>query len=136
MPAFDDFDEVRASRSGHVVWVVTLFLAAFFAWAWFFKIDEVSSGMGKVIPTSREQRIQSLEGGILTELPVREGQVVEKGAVLAQLDPTRGESSVEETASRYRAALASSTRLRAEVEGQSSLQFPEELQKWPQLQAS
>lgn len=136
MPALDDFDEVRASRSGRVVWLVTLFLAAFFAWAWFFEIDEVSSGMGKVIPTSREQRIQSLEGGILTELRVREGQIVEKGEVLAQLDPTRGESNVEETAARYRAALASSTRLRAEVDGQGSLQFPEELRNWPQLVAA
>ena len=95
MPVFDDFDEVRASRSGRVVWLVTLFLAAFFAWAWFFEIDEVSSGMGKVIPTSREQRIQSLEGGILTVLRVREGEIVEKGAVLAQLDPTPGESNVQ-----------------------------------------
>ena len=136
MPGLDDYDEVRASRSGRVVWLVALFLAAFFAWAWYFEIDEVSSGMGKVIPTSREQRIQSLEGGILAELRVREGQVVEKGEVLAQLDPTRGESSVEETAARYRAALASSVRLRAEVEGQGSLQFPAELRDWPQLQAA
>ena len=136
MPGLDDYDEVRASRSGRVVWLVALFLAAFFTWAWYFEIDEVSSGMGKVIPTSREQRIQSLEGGILAELRVREGQVVEKGEVLAQLDPTRGESSVEETAARYRAALASSVRLRAEVEGRGSLQFPEELRDWPQLQAA
>lgn len=136
MPGLDDFDEVRASRSGRVVWLVALFLAAFFAWAWFFEIDEVSNGTGKVIPTSREQRIQSLEGGILTELRVREGQVVEKGEVLAQLDPTRGESNVEETAARYRAALASSTRLRAEVDGQGHLQFPAELRDWPQLQAA
>lgn len=136
MPGLDDFDEVRASRSGRVVWLVTLFLAAFLAWAWFFEIDEVSSGTGKVIPTSREQRIQSLEGGILAQLNVREGQIVEKGEVLAQLDPTRGESNVEETAARYRAALASSVRLRAEVEGQGSLQFPAELRDWPQLQAA
>ena len=108
----DDFDEARASGSARVVWFVALFLLAFFVWAWFFEIDEVSSGMGKVIPSSREQRIQSLEGGILAELRVHEGQIVEKGQVLAQLDPTRGESNVEETAARYRAALASSARLR------------------------
>ena len=123
LPTLDDHDEVRASQSGRVVWLVALFLAAFFAWAWFFQIDEVSSGTGKVIPSSREQRIQSLEGGILTELRVREGQIVEKGEVLAQLDPTRGESNVEETAARYRAALASSARLRAEVNGQGEIQF-------------
>nr|WP_225783763.1 HlyD family efflux transporter periplasmic adaptor subunit [Xenophilus sp. Marseille-Q4582] len=136
LPNLDDFDEVRASRSGRVVWAVALFLAAFFAWAWFFEIDEVSSGTGKVIPTSREQRIQSLEGGILAELRVREGQIVEKGEVLAQLDPTRGESNVEETAARYRAALASSARLRAEVDGRASIDFPDELKDWPQLTAS
>jgi len=131
-----DMDEARASRSGQVVWWVGLFLLAFFVWAWFFQIDEVSSGTGKVIPSSREQRIQSLEGGILAELRVREGQIVEKGQVLAQLDPTRGESSVEETGARYRAALAASVRLRAEVEGRESLQFPEELGAYPQLVAS
>ncbi len=136
LPTLDDHDEVRARQSGRVVWLVALFLAAFCAWAWFFQIDEVSSGTGKVIPSSREQRIQSLEGGILTELRVREGQIVEKGEVLAQLDPTRGESNVEETAARYRAALASSARLRAEVNGQGEIQFPAELQNWPQLTSS
>lgn len=126
-------DEVKASRSGRVVWMTALFMLAFFAWAWFFQIDEVSSGTGKVIPSSGEQRIQSLEGGILADLHVREGQIVEKGQVLAQLDPTRGESSVEETAARYRAALAASVRLRAEVEGRDTLQFPDELKAYPQL---
>ncbi|TYK77970.1 HlyD family efflux transporter periplasmic adaptor subunit [Comamonas sp. Z1] len=125
MPAIDDFDEVRASHSDRVVWLVTAFVLAFLAWAWFFEIDEVSNGGGKVIPSSREQRIQSLEGDI-----------VEKGQVLAKLEPTRGESSVEETAARYRAALAASVRLRAEVEGRDNLQFPQELDGHAQLKAS
>ena len=56
--------------------------------------------------------------------------------MLAQLDPTRGESSVEETAARYRAALAASARLQAEVAGKSSIAFPAELDKWPQLKAT
>nr|WP_237288474.1 HlyD family efflux transporter periplasmic adaptor subunit [Variovorax sp. PAMC 28711] len=132
----DDFDEVRASRSGRVVVWMALFVALFFAWAWFFDIDEVSSGTGKVIPSSREQRIQSLEGGILTELRVREGEIVEKGQVLAQLDPTRGESNVEESAARYRAALASGARLQAEVEGKGGIDFPDELNAWPQLKSA
>ncbi len=133
LPDLSDLDEVRAARSTHVIWMLALFLAVFFAWAWFFEIDEVSSGTGKVIPSSQEQVIQSLEGGILSRLNVRVGQVVDKGAVLAQLDPTRGESSVEETAARYRAALAASARLQAEVEGRSTIDYPEELDDWPQL---
>lgn len=136
LPDLDDIDEVHATRSGRVVWWITAFLLAFLAWAWFFEIDEVSSGTGKVIPSSREQHIQSLEGGILAELRVREGQIVEKGQVLAQLDPTRSQSNVEETAARYRAALASSARLRAEVDGLGAIAFPSELDGWPQLRQS
>ncbi|MCK9507107.1 MAG: HlyD family efflux transporter periplasmic adaptor subunit [Pigmentiphaga sp.] len=129
----DELDEVRHSGAGRVVWLLTLFLALFFAWAWYFEIDEVSTGAGKVIPTSREQRIQSLEGGILAELTVQESEIVEKGQVLARLDPTRGESSVEESAARYRAALAASFRLRAEVESLKAPVFPSELKDYPAL---
>ena len=136
LPKPDDFDEVKASHSNQVVWLTAGFLLAFFAWTWYFEVDEVSSGTGQVIPTSREQRIQSLEGGILAELRVREGQIVEKGEVLARLDPTRGESSVEETAVRYRAALAASSRLEAEIKGQDTPAFPDELKAHPQLLAT
>ena len=52
-----------------------------------FKLEEVSTGTGKVIPSSKEQVIQSLEGGILTKLNVQEGDIVQKGQILAQLDP-------------------------------------------------
>lgn len=136
LPDLADLKEARASDSAHVVWLISVFLALFFGWAWFFEIDEVSSGAGKVIPSSREQVIQSLEGGILSKLNVREGQIVEKGQVLAQLDLTRSESSVEESAARYRAALAASARLQAEVNGKPAIDFPVELDNWPQLKAS
>lgn len=131
-----DFDEVRASGSSRVVVLAAAFLGVFLAWAWWFEVDEVSSGSGQVVPTSREQVIQSLEGGIVAELAVAEGDIVEKGQLLAQLDPTRGESSVEETAAKYRAALASAARLQAEVDGLDSVDFPEELQAHPDLLAT
>jgi adhesin transport system membrane fusion protein len=130
-----DADEVRASRSSRVVLWIAGFLVLFLAWAWWFEVDEVSSGGGQVVPTSREQVIQSLEGGIVAELAVAEGDIVEKGQVLAQLDPTRGESSVEETAARYRAALAGVSRLQAEVE-ERPLSFPAELDAHPELVAA
>lgn len=122
-----DSDEIGATGSSRVVLWISGFLLVFLVWAYWFEIDEVSSGTGKVIPISREQTIQSLEGGILAELNVAEGDIVEKDQVLAQLDPTRGESSVEETAAKYRAALASSIRLQAEVEGATALHFPDDL---------
>lgn len=131
-----DLDEVRASGSSRVVLWIGGFLAVFLAWAWWFEVAEVSTGNGTVIPTSREQVIQSLEGGIVAQLGVAEGDIVERGEVLAQLDPTRGESSVEETAAKYRAALASAARLLAEVEGGRAPAFPEALAEHPDLIAA
>ncbi len=104
-------------------------------WAWFGVLDEVSTGTGKVIPSSREQVLQSLEGGILTELYVHEGDQVQAGQVVAKLDPTRSQSSVGESAARYRAALAAASRLRAEV-NDDPLTFPDELKAYPDLIAS
>lgn len=130
----DEVDEAAVVRSGRVVWVFFLLIAALIAWSYFAKVDEVSSGSGKVIPTSRAQVIQSLEGGILAELNVSEGDIVEKGQILAQLDPTKVRSNMEESAARYRAALASVTRLNAEVNG-TELKFPAELDGYPELKA-
>ena len=130
----DEVDEATIVRSSRVVWVFFLLLAALIGWSYFARVDEVSSGAGKVIPTSRAQVIQSLEGGILAELKVGEGDIVERGQVLAQLDPTKVRSNVEESAARYRAALASVARLTAEVNG-TALDFPEELAPYEDLEA-
>ena len=104
-------------------------------WAWFGVLDEVSTGTGKVIPSSRDQVLQSLEGGILTQLYVHEGDRVKAGQIVAQLDATRSESNVGESAARYRAALAAAARLNAEVNDQK-LTFPAELNAFPELIAS
>jgi len=133
--AFGDRDDAVIVRSGRIVLVIVVLFAALLAWSYVGVIDEVSSGTGKVIPTSREQTIQSLEGGILAELNVAEGDIVEQGQVLAQLDPTKIGSNVEESAARYRAALASVARLRAEV-AESAPRFPDELKSYPELIAS
>ena len=86
--ADDSLDDVTVVRSTRVVWCVALMLLALGVWAYLFEIDEVSTGTGKVIPTSREQVIQSLEGGIVAELNVAEGDIVKQGEILAKLDPT------------------------------------------------
>ena len=106
-PYHDGVDDSTVVRATRVVWYAFALLAAFGAWAYFFEVDEVSNGTGKVIPTSREQIIQSLEGGIVTELNVSEGNIVKSGQVLARLDPTKTESNFDESAAKYRASLAS-----------------------------
>ena len=126
------FKEPPLPKSSLIIWIITIGLAILLVWAWLFKLEEVSTGTGKVIPSSKEQIVQSLEGGILTKLNVKEGQIVEQGQVLAQLDPTRFASNVGETESLLVASRATAARLRAEVNG-TTLTFPEDVQKIPAL---
>lgn len=128
----DGADETAVVRASRVVWVCALMLGAFLAWAAWFEVVEVSNGTGKVIPSSREQVIQSLEGGIVTQMNVSEGDLVERGQVLAQLDPIKTRSNVGESEAKYRAALASVSRLQAEASGEP-LTFPPALDAWPEL---
>lgn len=114
------------------IWIICIGLAVLLLWAWLFKLEEVSTGTGKVVPSSKEQVVQTLEGGILTTLNVREGEIVNRGQVLAQLDPTRFASNVGESESLLVSSLATSARLRAEVNG-TPLVFPEEVLKEPKL---
>jgi adhesin transport system membrane fusion protein len=118
--------EPRLPRSTWVAWSLFALLAVFVTWASMFHLDEVTTGTGKVIPSSHEQVIQSLEGGIIHKLLVREGDIVEQGQQLAQLDRTKTESTVLESESRLNAALATAARLNAEV-NDSELVFPSEL---------
>lgn len=118
--------EPRLPRSSLVIWSLVSMLVVFIAWASWFQLDEVTTGSGKVVPSSHEQIIQSLEGGIIHKLLVQEGDIVERGQQVAQLDRTKTESSVLESESRLNAALATAARLTAEVNG-SALSFPPEL---------
>ncbi|WP_151803500.1 HlyD family efflux transporter periplasmic adaptor subunit [Acinetobacter guillouiae] len=115
-----------------VIWIIGIGLLVLFIWAWLFNLEEVSTGTGKVIPSSKEQIIQSLEGGILTKLDVQEGDIVQKGQVLAQLDPTRFASNVGESQSLLIASQATAARLRSEV-NDTPLVFPEEVKKDSEL---
>ena len=128
----DQVDEAEIVRSSRIVWCTLFLFVVLGIWSYYAEIVEVSTGTGKVIPTSREQVIQSLEGGILSELYVREGDIVDEGQILAQLDLTKTEATVEESATRYRALLANIARLQAEV-NQIELVYPEELVDYPNL---
>ncbi|MEN5032677.1 HlyD family efflux transporter periplasmic adaptor subunit [Pseudomonas sp. Ps21-P2] len=128
----DGRDERSITGSVRVIWTCALMLACFIAWAAWFQVVEVSTGTGKVVPSSREQLIQSMEGGIIKELNVSEGTLVERGQVLAQLDAVKSESNVGESEAKYRAALASVNRLQAEV-SEKPLTFDASLDKYPEL---
>ena len=136
--AIDDPDIQRENEFSGASRIITLSVLLFVllgVWAWFGTLDEVSTGTGKVVPSSREQVLQSLDGGIVTELLVHEGDKVQAGQIVARLDPTRSESNVGESSARYRASLASSLRLNAEV-NDLPLVFPGSLNAWPELTSS
>lgn len=107
-----------AHRAGHSLLILSLafFLVAAW-WAYETNLDEVTRGEGKVIPSSKIQVIQNLEGGILSDVLVAEGQIVEKGQVLLKIDDTRFSSSFRESELKYYELLARSIRLKSESEG-------------------
>ncbi|QDY69416.1 HlyD family efflux transporter periplasmic adaptor subunit [Qingshengfaniella alkalisoli] len=129
-------EETRPQRL--MVWLVAAMLSAFFAWAWYFPLAEVSSGYGTVVPSSREQMIQSLDGGVVAEISVREGDIVEKGELLARLDADQTVSNVQEAAAKYHSAIAAAARLRAELDGAAAVEFPSALdgERFDQLRAN
>lgn len=79
----------RSRLFGHIIlWTSVLFIAAALIWAYYAKLDEVTTGSGKVIPSSEIQVIQNLEGGIVEKIMVSEGDIVKKGQTLMQIDNT------------------------------------------------
>jgi adhesin transport system membrane fusion protein len=78
----------KLRKKKRFVRLVLVFTAVLIAWSYLALLDEVSTGTGKVVPTSQEQVIQSLEGGVVAKLMVRQDDVVEPGQILAQLDPS------------------------------------------------
>ena len=116
-------------------WAVYLMLAALasgLTWAAMAKVDMITRTDARVIPEGREQVIASLEGGILRELKVREGEAVAVGQPLAALDPTRVEAQQAEGRAKRLSLIATVARLQAEATGRA-LQFPPELQALPGL---
>jgi len=112
---------------GHLLLVVVVaFFVAAFAWASHASLEEVARGEGKVIPSSQVQVVQNLEGGIVKEILVREGQIVDKGDVLLRIDNVRAASDLREHRERYLALRGALARLRAEVRG-TELRLPPEV---------
>lgn len=104
-------------RARVLVYGIGVTLLVLLIWSAFASIDEVTRGEGKVIPSRKVQVIQSQDGGVLTEILVREGDIVKKGQLLVQLDQTRSRSNLRQNLSEYRALAIKEARLRAMVEG-------------------
>lgn len=113
----------RSRVSGMALGLMCAALLAGLVWAGTTRVEEITKGEARIIPSSREQVIQSLEGGILQELRVREGDVVAAGQPLLRIDPTKADASFVEGRSKELALRASIARLEAESRG-TPLRFP------------
>jgi len=107
----------RTRRAQAIVRLAAVVVAVLVVWAAFATVDEVTRGDGKVVPSRQLQVVQSLDGGVVSELLVREGEVVEAGQLLLRVDETRATSGVRESAAQGFALQARSARLRALAEG-------------------
>jgi adhesin transport system membrane fusion protein len=90
-----------------------LVLAVLLVWAAFAEIDEVTKGEGRVIPSSQLQIVQSVDGGVVETIGIREGQLVNAGALLLRIDPTRFQSNLRDNRSQYLALRIKAARLEA-----------------------
>lgn len=108
---------------------VGLFFVLMIFWAGFATVDEVTHAEGQVVASQRTQAIQNLEGGILREILVSEGQIVEKGDILARLDNEMAESSYRDAINKAMDHQAAIIRLEAELNGAEPV-FPENLAEW------
>ncbi len=100
-----------------ILWSVLIIIVSATVWANQAELDEVVIGSGKVIPSRQIQVVQNLEGGILAEILVQEGDTVQEGQVLLRIDDTRFSASYRENKLRATALAAKATRLKAEAEG-------------------
>lgn len=112
-----------------ILYVLILFLFVGIIWAYFAKLDEITVGTGKVIPSSEVQIIQNLEGGIVKQINVSEGDIVKKGQILLILDDTQFNALYKENLARKYVLEAMITRLQAQAEGKKTLNFSPALQK-------
>lgn len=132
MPGMGEFERTvdgvmsrqATRRAQTIVRVAAAVVVVLVVWAAFARVDEVTRGEGKVVPSRQLQVLQSLDGGVVAEILVREGQEVEAGQLLLRIDETRATSGVRESAAQGFALRARVARLRALGEG-SAFKPPE-----------
>ena len=115
----------RAARGPSlVIWLVAAVVVVFLIWARFAWIDELVRAPGEIVSASRPQIVQNLEGGLLAEILVSEGDAVDEGDILARLEGTSFASRVSDLAGQIDAATVRRLRLEAEIAGQFDFDVP------------
>ncbi len=125
--AADDTLTLDSTRSSKIIYLIGLAFLAFLGWAAIAWIDEIVRAEGEVVSSSRAQTVQNLEGGILAELRVRQGDRVEAGQVLARLQDTKFRTMVDDLQDQIDALDIRRLRLEAEIDGAFDFAVPADL---------
>lgn len=125
--------EQKPLKARKLLYGILIIMFVVITWAFFAKVDEVTRGEGRVVPSRQVQVIQSLDGGIVSEILVREGDLVKTGMVLIKIDETRAISSLRENKGQYLALLAKQARLVALANGTAFNPPPEVKIEEPQV---
>src|SRR5437667_4855087 len=121
---------LRTPRTSRMLLATFLaLLATFLLWAHFAILDEVKRGNGRVIPSRQTQVVQSLEGGIVGDILVQEGAIVQQGQSLMRIEDTKFASEFGEIRERRAAMAARVARLDADARGRSEVKFPAPLDR-------
>jgi adhesin transport system membrane fusion protein len=123
----------QARRNSWVLWTIALSCAVLAVWAQTYEIDEVVRTSGTVIASSRVQLIQSVDGGVIASLRVKEGDRVEKGQILATLETARFGAAVNELQAKLAALRAQVARLQAEVTAAKGIRFTPDVLAYPEI---
>ena len=108
------------------LWLFTALISCFFIWAINSPLDIVSRTIGEVIPATQIKTVQHLEGGIIRDILVHEGEQVKQGQILVNLESTGNTADVNEISIRLQAARIKAIRLKAEVSGKSDVHYSNE----------
>ncbi len=120
-------DDELSLRHHMILLTLAAFVACFIVWGNFATLDELTRGDGKVVPSSETQKVQSLEGGIIDEFLVKEGEEVKTGQVLVRLRDIQATSDLGVNRKRYLGLMAKVERLKATADGLSAPQFTDDV---------
>ena len=127
-----DYQYALRGEANRFAYIITLcvvaFVVALIIWAHFATLDEVTRGEARVVPSSKVQTVQNLEGGILSELLVTDGQIVNKGDILLRIANTKAEADFRDSRTQFLTLSAMTARLEAEANDRK-LEFPPDLVK-------
>ena len=123
----------QTPRGGSIIlWLTFLLVIVAIVWAYFSEVEEATRASGRVVPSRQLQTIQNLEGGILSEVLVRVGDIVEEGQLLLRIDDTRFSAPFQESRLTYLALKAKLARLEAETNDVAMVIPPDVANEHPQ----